>query len=492
MGIGFALYAAGAAALGALSIGQEFTWRTTATLLALPVRRATLGLWKVVILATFLTLLGIVTLVIRSRSPEIRGLAEVKTDLWLLPLLGGLCLAPWLTMLSRSAIAGTVFTFAIPALLWIAGLAAARLVFGTSPDEVQRTTAFMIAFFRYGLLALCAIGAVAGWRTFLRLEVADDQASGAGIPRWVTRLTSPLRSTRVTRRPRRRLVALAGKELRLHELAFTLAVLYAVGYVAIVALMNREQAVVALNVVTFLYGPVVALLAAASASAEERRLGVFEAQLLTPVSARVQWAVKVSTVVVVSALLAIGLPYALAAMLDVAHDRDTTLALSPFTILFCVTSSLYFSSISQNRLRALIATPMAAAALFVAVRVLVWPIWWIAQTIAAPFFTVLISPPLFQMISFWVGVTTIAATVILAVVLAGRNHRAMDHARGRVVRQLLLMAGVAVLGATVLGTVTRVYQEQWSRRWQTPSTQPRAPASPRGGSPASSPPGSPR
>jgi hypothetical protein len=267
-----------------------------------------------------------------------------------------------------------------------------------------------------------------------------------------------LRGSRATRRPRRRLAALAGKELRLHELAFALAVLYTVGYAAIVTLMNREQAVPALNIVTFLYGPLVALLAAASASAEERRLGVLEAQLLTPVSARVQWAVKAGTVAMLSALLAIALPYALSVIFRLAHDRDTMQALSPAAIGLSMGTGLYISSISQSFLRVIIATPVAVLGSLAAAGLMARPSRMFAWDALAPLFpAVTMSWSSRITIKLAVVLAAVAAATILALVFAARNHRTLDRPRGRIVRQLLLLACVAALGATALAVVDAAY-----------------------------------
>ena len=99
----------------------------------------------------------------------------------MLVVLGGLFVTPWLTMLSRNPLAGAVFTGPIPGLIWL-------LV-----DEFVARPMQLVVF-GCGDAGLCAVAAVLGWRTFMRLEAIDGQ--GASL-RW------PAAGTRHVCRPRR-------------------------------------------------------------------------------------------------------------------------------------------------------------------------------------------------------------------------------------------------------------------------------------------------
>ena len=131
-------------------------------------------------------------------------------------------------------------------------------------------------------------------------------------------------------------------------------------------------------VTTMLHGGLAPLLAGALASAEERRMGTLSTQLLQPVSARVQWAVKATVVIGLAVLLAVGLPAVLRlvdpALLADGSLRQVALGLGVFrlrdmTAMFAVTAmlaalSLYVSSLTRNSLHALLASIAAGVVLW--------------------------------------------------------------------------------------------------------------------------------
>ena len=100
-----------------MSIGQEYMDRTLPLLLTVPVRRERLLLVKLGVLGAMLLTLGVVayTYVFAPFFPAHRQAERLVTCL--LPVLYGLCLAPWLTMVCRSPVAGAVVTAAIPFVL---------------------------------------------------------------------------------------------------------------------------------------------------------------------------------------------------------------------------------------------------------------------------------------------------------------------------------------------------------------------------------------
>ena len=111
-------YVGACALLGALSIGQEFTDRTLAGLLAQPAARSSVLLHKLGVVAAMLLALGglawaygLTPLAVARAWPEISPTGRVLVTV--LPVLGGVLLTPCLTLLTRSALAGCVFTIAL-------------------------------------------------------------------------------------------------------------------------------------------------------------------------------------------------------------------------------------------------------------------------------------------------------------------------------------------------------------------------------------------
>jgi hypothetical protein len=147
----------GVAALGALSIGHEYRHRTLSLLLSQPRSRARLFLVKQGVLAAMLlTLAAVAGAVVDLRARESATLAFA-----LLPVLCGLFVAPWLTMLCRNPLAGTVFAVALPALLLIVSELLYVATYGRGPGaDVE------MAIVWRATLGLCAVAAVMSWRMF--------------------------------------------------------------------------------------------------------------------------------------------------------------------------------------------------------------------------------------------------------------------------------------------------------------------------------------
>jgi hypothetical protein len=432
----------GAPALGALGVGHEYSGRTLALLLAQPVPRERLYLAKTVVLAAMLTTLVVVAyLVFPAWRPDQSRLGHARI---LLPALGGLCVAPWLTMATRNPLAGAVFTITIPGVILLIGgvfwQAGGR---HGSLDDLHAVVLWRV------MPALCAVAAVAGWRLFMRLEVVgdNDAAAAVTIPAWWRFPSYPAAAARATeRRPIRRLLA---KELRLQQLTIALAGLYLVGWLAgWLSPLGFRQAIPGL---TILYALLVAVVAGAFASAEERQFGTLEWQALLPVPTSTQWVIKMAVVIGVVALLALGLPSvleALASLLGYASVWDpsstTVLQLTRLVIL-AAAGSVYVSSLCASGARALaIAFPALVAAesgaVYVIARVgnLVWGTMRQPFVIPAWEYNAL---DLLLGIGFFLLVTRFART----------NHFASDRPIGRVVTQLALIAAAGACWVFALG-----------------------------------------
>jgi len=128
-------YVGACALLGALSIGQEFTDRTLAGLLAQPATRASVLLHKLGVVAAMLLALGglawaygLTPFAVARAWPDLSPTGLVLAIV--LPVLGGVLLTPCLTLLTRSALAGCVFTI---------GLSLATMI-GSRAALIARTT----------------------------------------------------------------------------------------------------------------------------------------------------------------------------------------------------------------------------------------------------------------------------------------------------------------------------------------------------------------
>ena len=214
-----------------------------------------------------------------------------------------------------------------------------------------------------------------GWRTFARLEVAG--AGGrplfAGAARREGRATPPAVLTNRTLVRQPPIWLLVQKELRLQQLTFVAAAIF-VGFYLFVVLrrpphVDRGEAIQMITAINIIAS---SLLIGSLASAEERRLGTLDWQLLLPVSAARQWVVKVAVLVALMLLLTFALPVMLVGMVPPgpSHMYRWALPAPPASIVFaiaCLTASLYVSSLVSSGMHAFVASLPAlfAAMLFI-------------------------------------------------------------------------------------------------------------------------------
>src|SRR5438270_5116489 len=100
--LGTFAYIAGALALGAHVIGHEFTNRTLASLLVQPCRRSAILLIKASVLAMTLVALGFIARVVLLQSLARPFSNFPRYSTLYLPLIGGFCVVPYLTMRLRN------------------------------------------------------------------------------------------------------------------------------------------------------------------------------------------------------------------------------------------------------------------------------------------------------------------------------------------------------------------------------------------------------
>jgi ABC-2 family transporter len=370
----------GAAALGVFSIGHEYGNRTLTSLLAQPLTRSRLLLSKAVVLASLLVLLSIITALVLLRANGIERMlgGNSAASQWrlaivvLTPLLG-LCVAPWLTMLFRNATAGLVFTLAVPSVLWIAGqiARAASVDFDFVDLEVGNPFGYgpALTLMTVGVLAVSIVAALHGRKLFVGLEALD--APRDLLPS-IRRRPFAGATHVASRHARRRgpLVLFVKKEVRLYGLAFALAALYAIGWIAL--WLARADTYLADNSFEFfagMYGLFIALLVGATSIAEERALGTADTQFLQPWPFWKQWLTKAATVSAISLVVGLAVPRTLQAVLpliqssrpagpdlgDLRFFLPNPLNGGVAMILLATLFSCYVSSLCVGGLRALLA-----------------------------------------------------------------------------------------------------------------------------------------
>ena len=353
---GVALYFIAAAGMGAFSIGHEYAYGTLGYALSLPVPRRRIWLTKLAVLLPMLAALAVVAAlrVHVDRSDRTFGYA-----LFWGPALAACTVAPWLTMLTRSPLAGTVFTIGL-----VGGSMSLGDWIGVSRyGFTQEVDVFRVTFFCWSIGLLSTAGAVAGWRAFAHLEVTDDRGGDVQL------LVSSARVAPATPvRPRHPIAALVSKELRLQQLALIVAALYVAGGVAALLLSGANpMAYNVFSLMTSLYVFVMPAVIGSLAVAEEHQFGTHDAQLLLPITSSRQWLVKTAVALGLAALYVVVLPVLLnrAFPPHIVHGFGS-LRVRPSTMLMALggaSVSLYVSTIVRSGVSALVAALGAMAGL---------------------------------------------------------------------------------------------------------------------------------
>lgn len=439
-------YGVGSLALGAQSMGHEHGYRTVGLLLSQPVDRTRIYLIKLGVLAPLLAIIGVVAcLVIVTDVRGFTGLRVVPPRYALLVFLAALFITPWLTMLLRNSIAGLVFTISGAGTIALAG----NILWLATDRQVPMET-FREPFFWWGMIVASALAAVAGWRRFARLEAIEGRGRELHLP--LRAATDADAHTRSARGPYARLIA---KELRIHQMAFAVAAFNAFVVIAIVMLrpaFSEFDITVAIPM-TFLHMAALPVLIGALASAEERELGTREWQLLMPMAAWKQFAVKAGVAVALSLVLALSVP-ALTIWLLSARFDSIEWDLLVLLVVVLASVSLYISSLSSGGMRAVVIAMPGLVVAWVA-------IMWIGQTVWSLLFR--------DLSRVWPGwrpprglrVTTpsgeflalaVAALVISALVLhyAHLNHRSAERPRTQLRRQAGWITAAVVAEITLL------------------------------------------
>jgi hypothetical protein len=436
--VGFVMYVVGSLALGALSVGHEYTNHTLPLLLLVPTsRRRIFAIKTSVLLAMLVVLAGVALarLPVTSAGREMQDTAVVGG----MSFLGGAFLAPWLTMLCRNPIAGAFFALSIPAGLLLGSEIFSILLLadaGTAAGEHVR-----MEIFWSGMVVVSAIGAFFSWRSFLKLQAIEGPHADLALPHWFSRSTAHVS---VDARRGSPVWMLVSKELHLQQLTFMVSALYVCGWAAILltwhsTIMTIDQTFLIMTVV---HGSIVALLAGSLASAEERQLGTLDWQLLLPMSAARQWVIKCGVVLGVVVVLGLALPALLAVLKPSIEPMRINWGFAA-TLLIGAAVSLYVSSLSGSGLKALLIAVPAAFAVLPVLAVGEGAAFALVGLVRVP--SIRVSP----LAGFDDRVLALEAAVLITLLLrfALINHRSLDGNVKRVWRQLGLVLGFMTLSA---------------------------------------------
>lgn len=426
--VGIFAYIVGSLALGAHAIGHEYTGRTLAMLLVQPWKRSSMLLAKTSVLLVALVTLALIAwpLLFHTTRRMVGDFPRYPT--LLLPVLGGLCVAPYLTMRLRSQMAGVVFTAAIPGVTYLGLLLAGLRIYGIGSDAAEKLA---MAVWSPAMLIFSGAGAVLSARSFMRLQAIDGGREELALPRWLTVVDrNPVRPP---------LWMLVKKELRLQQMTFALVVVYAGIWAALMIagrLIPEFGSDLPIRGIGLLYFALLPLVMGSIASAQERQLGMLESQAMLPVPFAQQWAVKAGVVLLLALVLGVLLPWFVFAPPQLSPSAVWPTAAAA---LLLTTWSLYLSSCSGSAIIALaLVLPATAAAMAIAR----WVDWIVTSTVhsshALGTYAVMAQP------SASFALLMIAGTPIAAALLAfaARNHRMPERSLRRVGGQMAVVAGL--------------------------------------------------
>lgn len=447
--------ALGAIAIGAPSIGHEYSHRTLGLLLSQPCDRRRTYLTKLGVLAGMLLTLGAVAWIALAA-----GTGPVRLSLWdpprvvLLAALFGFFVAPWMTMVCRGPLPGMVFTVVIPLALLTLGdlIGTARYGLGGGA-AIDR---FKLAFLWWGAFVVCAIAAVSGWRMFMRLEAIDGRGAELGMPAWPRGSRTVDRGRAVAGR-RHALWLLAKKELHLQQMTFVVVALYVFGWgtMSVLERVVPGFTEIPIGPVTFLYFALVSMLIGSLASAEERQFGTLEWHALLPVATWQQWSMKAGIALALALAAAIGLPAALPFINPPVAGfrvRGEPWMHIPLTVGLLTTCSLYISSLCGSGVRAMVLSLPSVLGALAFIRFVSDSVFWWVDELAADGIRAYPYRPaqLWLLYALAIGF----AALLLRFGLA--NHRSAERGGSRTSRQLVSVAAFLAL-AVILDAGYRVF-----------------------------------
>jgi hypothetical protein len=439
MPLGLLVYGLGSVGLGAQLMGQEYAHRTLGLLLSQPLSRRSLLLLKLGVLTVMLAALTTIawTALDSSAKQELvgGGLALI--------LLSALFVAPFLTMLTRSAVAGMVFTVALPGVLMtLINLADVW----TGGQGAWAGDAFRRAMFWRGMFVIVAAAATGGWWMFVRLEDLEGRGHDLHLPRLLIRMRGAAPAPMRRRHP---IVQLARKELHLQQMTLVVAGISALMMGA--AILGRFAGSDVSEVfipISIMYMAAMPFLIGSMASAEERQFGTLEWHLLLPVAAGTQWRVKAGVAIALALALGAGLPALMSWILNVPGGSRAW-PTAAVALVLATSLSLYVSSLATTGIRALLTSFVVAMG---CIMLTPWLLMGVERLLRYTGVRGPLGPWWYFSEWVWFGAMSLAAGLasLLLLYFASMNHRSAERPRVQLRRQVGWIAAMAVVFAVGL------------------------------------------
>jgi hypothetical protein len=372
-----------AALLAAMSMGNEFQQRTLALLLSQPCARRDLWREKLLVLGMLAGTLGLT--LFSSLGIAGREVSDphdlVMTGIFSLAVV---CSAPFWTLVARSIIGGMVFSLAGALLLLLVTeqLVVGKIFGSRFEDEIPDAVyawAWLITGVSYSVACL-----LAGWRKFARLELKDAMPGESAL--FSTAATRRSRWWHCLRiRPAGKLRNLVRKELRLQKPGVVVAAVFLLCWLAALGsfwLRPELRYGHLLDMLAVVYIALALALAGSISLGEERAFGLAAWHLTLPVSARLQWLLKLGVGMAVAIVLGLvlpgllawaTLPEARAGLRHIAQESNNGLWLNVLAIgtalwLFFVLS-FWAATLLGNTMRAVLTAVMGFGVLLLCVGV---------------------------------------------------------------------------------------------------------------------------
>jgi hypothetical protein len=452
---GVAIHAVACSAIAAIVAGQDFLYRTASWNMALPTSRARIWRQRMLIAASAMLPVIACGFLVDWIPVFARQMFYVNWSSWRFiasslfePSVNALCLAPWLTLISRSPLFGTVFSIGTRFLLYVTTETLLRFA-GLIEPEITADK-----FATYAMPFIWVAGAMLGWRKFMRLEVIEAWAGKAGTKAHSGAAQKLRRSSPTWQ--------LFKKEMFVQRFPIALSVV-AMG---LVAFLTKEQT----SLWTMVYPVALIVVIGSIASADERQMGTVEWQVLLPIAYWKQWIVKYFTTWGVAVVFGFILPLwiwsAKTGELRKAVGPDL-MEIAPIfaaATFGVVTVTLYVSSLCNSGVRAVMAS--AVVNLFAAYLLIqsfegytnfLWKNGNVTEQGEFIFQNGDIanrpaSIDWWLHAEYWPFLIAIFGAIGLAAIFSARNHRYSERGLGRILRQVAAFAVYEVLAFLTIFT----------------------------------------
>lgn len=438
-------YTVGCSALGAIMAGHDFTHRTLLLAFTQPIARLEIWRRRMIIAAcgalpiAFLALLQPRTFGFLSPSAE-AGWGRFL--IFAAPLLNGLCIVPWVTLLCRSPLAGAVLCVWIPFGIMEASDWAASWRFGR---DAWQEPAFQ--YFRANagcllLLTVSTVGALAGLRKFLNLEAIEPRGTFSGSLEIAPASADEYRRRRTTPGPV--WWRLVQKEVRLQWLALVPA-----GGLAatLLAWQFQEQQSQTYPLMAAFWGFFACVLIGATGSAEERQMGVLPVQSLMPLAHWKQWGFKIAVLSALAGILVVFVPSVVMHFGPWNHSIDTLVRAGLWclpAVASLLLASLYVSSFAPTSLQAILLSLPVCGLLMIAMPATA--LWTYGPIALGTHENPLASMDAIPFLVMVPGILTLALA-------ACRNHFTLEHRFGTIARQVFIASAVALFAGLAITLV---------------------------------------